>query len=176
MKRIIAMALVALFTVGAVRAQHCGHHGQGQHCGRHMQQAPKTQYNADGIQMDIVAAFPKVKSVKKTDKWTEVYDAQGKLLGYAIYSQPASNGIKGYAGETPVMIALDLKKKITGVYLLPCFESPNYVQHVREAGFFDQWNGLSIKQAKKKKVDTVSGATFTSRAVVESVQAVLNKF
>ena len=74
------------------------------------------------------------------------------------------------------MIALDLKKKITGVYLLPCFESPNYVQHVREAGFFDQWNGLSIKQAKKKKVDTVSGATFTSRAVVESVQAVLNKF
>ncbi len=170
------MAFVALFSVGAVYAQHCGHHGQGQHCGRHMQQAPQTQFNADGIQMDIVTAFPKVKSIKKTDKWTEVYDAQNKLLGYAIYSQPASNGIKGFAGETPVMIALNLKKKITGVYLLPCVESPNFVQRVRDAGFFNQWNGLSIKKAKKKKVDTVSGATYTSRAVAQSVQAVLNKF
>ncbi len=170
------MAFVALFSVGAVYAQHCGHHGQGQHCGRHMQQAPQTQFNADGIQMDIVAAFPKVKSIKKTDKWTEVYDAQNQLLGYAIYSQPASNGIKGFAGETPVMIALNLKKKITGVYLLPCVESPNFVQRVRDAGFFNQWNGLSIKKAKKKKVDTVSGATYTSRAVAQSVQAVLNMF
>ena len=170
------MAFVALFSVGVVYAQHCGHHGQGQHCGRHMQQAPQTQFNADGIQMDIVTAFPKVKSIKKTDKWTEVYDAQNKLLGYAIYSQPASNGIKGFAGETPVMIALNLKKKITGVYLLPCVESPNFVQRVRDAGFFNQWNGLSIKKAKKKKVDTVSGATYTSRAVAQSVQAVLNKF
>ena len=170
------MAFVALFSVGAVYAQHCGRHGQGQHCGRHMQQAPQTQFNADGIQMDIVTAFPKVKSIKKTDKWTEVYDAQNKLLGYAIYSQPASNGIKGFAGETPVMIALNLKKKITGVYLLPCVESPNFVQRVRDAGFFNQWNGLSIKKAKKKKVDTVSGATYTSRAVAQSVQAVLNKF
>lgn len=169
------MAFVALFSVGAVYAQHCGHHGQGQHCGRHMQQAPQTQYNADGIQMDIVTAFPKVKSIKKTNKWTEVFDAQSRLLGYAIYSQPASNGIKGYAGETPVMIALDRKKKITGVYLLPCLESPGYVQHIREAGFFNQWNGLSIKQARKKKVDTVSGATYTSRAVAQSVLAALEK-
>ena len=47
------------------------------------------------------------------------------------------------------------------------------MQHVQQAGFFSQWNGLSVKKALKKKVDTVSGATFTSSAVIKSVHAVL---
>ena len=176
MKRIITMALVALFTVGGISAQHCGHHGNGQHCGRHQQahQTATPRVNADGIALEIVAAFPSVKSVKKAEKWTEVYDSSKKLLGYAVYSKPASNGIKGYAGETPVMIALDTKQVILGVQLLPNSETPGYVQRVQQAGFFNSWNGLSVKKAKKKKVDTVSGATFTSRAVIQSVQAVLN--
>lgn len=179
MKKLIVWAFAALLAAGSLYAQqpqHCGHHGNGQHCDRHQApQAPKTQYNADGIQMDIVQAFPAVKSIKKAEKWTEVYDAKGKLLGYAVYSKPASDGIKGYAGETPVMIALSTKKVISGVYLLPNVETPGYVQRVQQAGFFNSWNGLTIKKAKKKQVDTVSGATFTSRAVAQSVQAALEK-
>lgn len=170
------MALVALFSVGGVCAQHCGQHGNGQHCGRHQQaqQTAAPRVNADGIAVEIAAAFPTVKSIKKAEKWTEVYDGSKKLLGYAVYSKPASDGIKGYAGETPVMIALDTKKVIIGVQLLPCSETPGYVQRVQQAGFFNSWNGLTVKKAKKKQVDTVSGATFTSRAVIQSVQAALN--
>ena len=190
MKKLIVMALAAMFAAGSLSAQqpvqqrsnqehphhHDGqhHHHDGPHGQRPPQAAPQTQYNADGIQMDIVEAFPTVKSIKKATKWTEVYDAKGKLLGYAVYSKPASDGIKGYAGETPVMIALDKKQKITGVYLLPNVETPRFAQRVQEAGFYNNWNGLSIKEAKKKQVDTVSGATFTSRAVMQSVQAALN--
>lgn len=175
MKKIITIALVTLFTVGGVSAQHCGHHGNGQHCGRHQQaqQAAAPRVNADGIAIEIANAFPTVKSVNKTEKWTEVYDASKKLLGYVVYSKPASDGIKGYAGETPVMIALDSKKVIVGVQLLPNAETPRFVQHVQQTGFFNSWNGLTVKKARKKQVDTVSGATFTSRAVIQSVQAAL---
>lgn len=192
MKKVIALAIAAMFAAGSAFAQqpvqqsttpqeHHHHPRNGQHCGRH-QHGPRgqqdlkpaaLQYNADGIETTILAAFPTAKSVKKTDKWTEVYDARGKRLGYAVYSQPASAGIKGYNGETPVLIALDAKKKISGVYALPNVETPRFAQRVAEAGFYSQWNGLSIKKALKKKVDTVSGATFTSRAVVQSVQAAL---
>ncbi len=49
------------------------------------------------------------------------------------------------------------------------------MQRVEETGFFNNWNGLTIKKAKKKTVDAVSGATFTSRAVAQSVQAALEK-
>ena len=170
MKKIIALFIVGLLAGGTVFAQHCGncpHHRQA------AQQCQQPKVNADGIDMTVVKAFPTVKSVKKTDKWTEVYNAQKQLLGYALYSKPASDGIKGYAGETPVMIAFNAKKTITGVYLLPCQETPGYAKRVEDAGFYNQWNGLTVKKALKKKVDTVSGATFTSRAVVESVRAAL---
>ena len=174
MKKIIALILMTLLTAGMASAQHGGHHCG--NCQQHQRQPLKPaalQYNADGIETTIVAAFPTAKIAKKQAKWTEVYDGDRKLLGYAVYSKPASDGIKGFNGETPVMIALDAKKVIKGVYLLPNIETPQFAQHVKEAGFFDSWNGLTVKQARKKKVDTVSGATFTSRAVVQSVQAAL---
>jgi Na+-translocating ferredoxin:NAD+ oxidoreductase RnfG subunit len=177
MKKILVLALTAILACGAASAQHCGN------CPHHKQQAQQQQckqpaalqYNADGIETTILKAFPEAKSVKKTDKWTEVYNAKKKLIGYAVYSKPASDGIKGYAAETPVLIAMSKKQVIIGVYMLPNVETPNFVKHIEDKGFFNCWNGLTVKQAKKKQVDTVSGATFTSRAVVQSVQAALEK-
>ena len=197
MKKIIALALVALLAMGTAFAQrpqdkptrdkeekmerntdlrprdgkHHHHPGGPHHTPP--QKPAETQYNADGIDMAIVRAFPDVKSINKTKKWTEVLNADGKLLGYAVYSKPASDGIKGYNGETPVLIALSKKKVIIGVWLLPNSETPRFTKRVEDAGFYNNWNGLSIKKARKKKVDAVSGATFTSRAVAESVQAAL---
>ncbi len=198
MKKFVITALIAILAAGTGMAQHpqqrpeqlnsrhqdepsqqmhrhdAHHHGR--HHGQHPQQAIAAPLvNADGIDMAIVKAFPTVKKVTKTEKWTEVYDDKGVLLGYAVYSKPASDGIKGYNGETPVLIALNAKKKITGVYLLSNNETPRFAQRVQESGFYDNWNGLSIKKARKKKVDTVSGATYTSRAIAQSVQAALER-
>lgn len=176
MKKIFALAITALLASGAAFAQqpqqHCGRH---HNCPHAQQQKAQPQVNADGIDMVIVKAFPSVKKINKTEKWTEVYNEKGVLLGYAVYSKPASDGIKGYNGETPVMIALNAKKVICGVYALPNTETPKFAQKVQESGFYDNWNGLTIKKALKKKVDTVSGATFTSRAVAQSVVAALEK-
>jgi uncharacterized protein with FMN-binding domain len=44
---------------------------------------------------------------------------------------------------------------------------------VEDAGFYKNWNGLTVKQALKKEVDAVSGATFTSNAAIQSVRAAL---
>ncbi len=181
MKKILVLAIAAIFACGSVSAQHG--HGNCGNCPRHKQHQAQQQcmkpaplqYNADGIETTILKAFPEAKSVKKTDKWTEVYNAKKKLIGYAVYSKPASDGIKGYAAETPVLIAMSKKQVIVGVYMLPNAETPNFVKHIEEKGFFNSWNGLSVKQAKKKQVDTVTGATFTSRAVIQSVQAALEK-
>ena len=178
MKKLIALAIMAFFAGGMASAQHghgncgnCPHHQQ-HHGAQAAKQEP--QANADGIDMAVVKAFPTVKSVKKAKKWTEVYDANKKLLGYAVYSKPASDGIKGYNGETPVLIALSTKQVILGVWLLQNNETPNFAKKVENAGFYKNWNGLTVKQALKKEVDAVSGATFTSNAVIKSVRAALN--
>ncbi len=176
MKKIIVLAILALLGSGMACAQHQHGHGCGNcpnHGKHHPQQAQQAQVNADGIDMTIVRAFPTVKSIQKGKQLTEVYDAGKKLLGYVLYSKPASDGIKGYAGETPVMIALSTKRVILGVYLLPCRETPGYAKRVEDAGFYKNWNGLTVKKALKKEVDAVSGATFTSMAVAKSVRAAL---
>lgn len=179
MKKIVSILIVSLFALGTTLAQQPNQQHQcAHHCGNcpHHQQAAKAQQptvNADGIAMEIVRAFPTVKSVKKEAKYTSVYDASKKLLGYAVYSKPASDGIKGYNGETPLMIALDKNKKILSVELLANSETPKYVQMVKGAGFFKTWNGLSPKAACKKKVDVVAGATYTSNGVAKSLQAAL---
>ncbi|MBR1798601.1 MAG: FMN-binding protein [Bacteroidales bacterium] len=192
MKQLIVILLCAFLSVTGLYAQepvkqatphHHHHHGNGHphhHDGNHQgPHGPRTpaaiQYNADGIQTDIVEAFPTVKKVVKKGVWNEVLDAKGKRLGYVVFSKPASDGVKGFNGETPVMIAFDAKKVIKGVYQLPNIEGGRFLQSVSDAGLYKSWNGLTVKQAKKKTVETVSGATFTSRAVIQSVQKALEQ-
>lgn len=171
MKKIIALFVFALLAGGTSYAQHCGNCPHHQQHAKHQQQA--SALVGDNFDQALAKAFPQMKSKQKENNWIVVYDSNKKLLGYAANSKPASDGIKGYAGETPVMITFNGKKKITGVYLLANQETPGFAKRVEDAGFYNQWNGLTVKKALKKKVDTVSGATFTSRAVVQSVQAVL---
>ena len=95
------------------------------------------------------------------------------VLGYAVYSKPASNGIKGYAGETPLMIALNTKQQIIAVVMLDNDETPGFLQKVVDAGLLKSWDGLKPSKACKKKVDTVSGATYSSRSIIETLQAAL---
>lgn len=136
-------------------------------------QAQQQQSANPALPAEITAAFPTAKSVKKVAKWTEVYNGKKVLLGYAVYSKPASDGIKGYAGETPLMIALDTKKTIISVQLLDNQETPGFVGRVVKAGLLKSWDGLKPAKACKKKVDAVSGATFSSNSIIQSLQAAL---
>lgn len=145
---------------------HQQHQKQGQSCGQSKQ-------CTNGLAPEIVTAFPTAKSVKKEAKWTVVYDAKKAVLGYAVYSKPASNGIKGYNGETPLMIALSTKEKIVAVIMLANQETPGYLRRVVDAKLLKSWDGLKPKKAVKKKVDTVSGATFSSRSIIETLRAAL---
>ena len=129
---------------------------------------------AQQVAGEVAKIFPKAKDTKEIKNvWTEVYGKRNKVIGYVAYSKPYSNGVKGYNGETPVMVAFDQSKKILTVVLLKNNETPNYVNRVQAAGYFDSWNGLTIKQALSKQVDAVSGATYTSRGVQKSLKALL---
>ena len=134
---------------------------------------PPVAVSTGTLAAEITAAFPQAGSVKKAGKLLEVYDAKKKLIGYALYSKPASDGIRGYMGETPLFIALSTKKTILSVQLLANDDTPTYVKKVLTAGLLDVWNGLNVADATKKKVDTVSGATYTSRGIIQSMQAAL---
>ena len=54
----------------------------------------------------IIKVFPTASTLNKEGVWSRVLDTKGTLLGYVAYSKPASDGIQGFNGETPLMYAI----------------------------------------------------------------------
>lgn len=79
------------------------------------------------------------------------------------------SSIIGYNGATPVEISI-YKGTITKIKALPNFESPRYLQEVLSSGLLDKLVGKTVKEAKETKLDAVSGATYTSSALIENIQ------
>lgn len=77
--------------------------------------------------------------------------------------------IRGFAKATPLEVTIK-KGKIVSVKPLPNHETPEYFNLLSSKGFFNQWNGMTLKEVETKKVDAVSGATFSSKAVIENVK------
>lgn len=86
-----------------------------------------------------------------------------------LQSKPYTNKVIGFAGPTPLEIILDGSGKISEVKLLPNKDTPKYVQIAIDGGILKAWNGLTPQEALTKKVDAVSGATFTSRGIINTM-------
>ena len=78
--------------------------------------------------------------------------------------------IIGYSGITPVEIYVT-NGKVSKVKPLPNIESPGYFWSVVKSGLLSSWNGLTPKEGRELKVDAVSGATFSSDAIIRNVRA-----
>ena len=157
---------------------HCQHQaGCGHHCGRHQRggATATAEQQPNGLDQHVLAVFSQAKRIEKSATWCTVYDAKNAVMGYVVYSSSEGNDIKGYAGPTPLMIAFDKDKKIISVTMLPNSETPRFLQRIQQSGFMDSWNGLTVKSAREKKIDTVTGATFTSRSVIQTLQTTLKR-
>ena len=120
---------------------------------------------------ELRAAFPKATYVELTEKVTyAVKDEKGKAIGTVLLSSPYSDEIMGFNGPTPLQIAMDAEGKIIEVRLLDNDETPNFLNRVIKAGFLDSWNGLTAEEALKKEMDAVSGATYSSNAIQNSLK------
>lgn len=120
----------------------------------------------------LQGAFPKATYVELLETSTyAVKDAHGKVIGTVLLSSPYSDGINGFNGPTPLQIALDNHGKIIEVRVLANNETPNFLKRVVDAGFLNSWNGLTIEEALNKKVDAVSGATYSSKGIQNSLKA-----
>ena len=106
----------------------------------------------------------------------EIKDAKSNMLGTILFSSPYSDGVKGFNGPTPLLIALDAEGHIKNVVLLENQETPRFAQRVVEGGLYDAWNGLTVDEALDKDVDAVSGATYTSNGVKNSLIARLKAY
>ena len=97
-----------------------------------------------------------------------------KENGVTVVNTTTLTQKEGYNGPVPVKIYIK-KNKIEKVEVLKNQETPKYMAKVKKA-LINAWDGLSVKDAKAKKVDGVTGATFTSEALIENVQKGLDHY
>lgn len=124
---------------------------------------------------ELQVSFPKAAFVELTKTATyAVKDEKGKVIGTVLLSSPYSDEITGFNGPTPLQIAMDKEGKIIEVRLLANDETPNFLNRVIKAGFLNSWDGLTAEEALNKEVDAVSGATYSSKGIQNSLKARLS--
>ena len=63
-----------------------------------------------------------------------------------------------------------MKGVVTEIKALPNQETPRFLQHVLESGLLSRLDGMTVKEARDVRLDAVSGATYTSRAMIENIR------
>ena len=145
-----------------------------------MMQEPVRQ-SEDSCNLDKEAAkkiFAAAESFKKTGAECvfNVSDASGKMLGRVLYAKPDETSVAGFGGNLRVVVGIDKSGNIAGIELGENYESYGFIERVRDAGFFEKWNGRSVADAAAAEVDTVSGATMSTRAIKSMVALNLSKY
>ena len=80
----------------------------------------------------------------------------------------------GYDGPTPLVIKV-VNGVVAKVEALPNTESPSYFERVIQGGLLKAVVGKKVSEAAKMPLDAVSGATYSSEAVIENLRTGLNE-
>lgn len=75
--------------------------------------------------------------------------------------------IVGYGGTVPLEITLH-EGRVENIRALANSETPGFFKEA--SVLLTKWNGQTVEDALKMKVDAVSGATFSSKAIIGNVQ------
>jgi electron transport complex protein RnfG len=76
--------------------------------------------------------------------------------------------VRGYADAVPVKIYIK-DGKISKIKSLPNAETPKFWALIKKE-LMPKWIGMDVKKATKAKVDAITGATLSSKALQKNIQ------
>ena len=88
--------------------------------------------------------------------------------GIVVNTKPLAKDVSGYGGPVPLRIHISNSGIVTKIEALPNSETPDFFDSAKE--LFARWQGKTVDQALAMKVDGVSGATFSSKAIIENMR------
>lgn len=87
---------------------------------------------------------------------------------FVVNTRVLAKDVQGYGGPVPLKIHIDKDGKLTAIEAEPNAESPSFFDRAKE--LFSRWQGKTVDEAMAEDVDAVSGATFSSKAIIGNVQ------
>ena len=86
---------------------------------------------------------------------------------FVVNTKALAKDVQGFGGPVPLKIHIK-DGKVTTVEAEPNAESPDFFNRAKE--LLNHWQGKSVDEAMSEEVDAVSGATFSSRAIIANMQ------
>jgi len=90
-----------------------------------------------------------------------------------IYTGDIASKVIGYNGTTPLNITVK-NGVIEDIEVLPNQESPSYLKRAKDK-VLPQYIGKTVAEAKKLEADVATGATYTSKALIQNIQMGLDQ-
>lgn len=118
--------------------------------------------------LGAVAFMTLTMSLKSDDN---VISKEGQST--VINTTSLTKNVRGFKGTTPVKIYV-FKNKIQKVVALKNQETPQIFNKAK--ALLSKYEGKSVTKAAKLNVDAVSGATYSSKALIKNVQAGLDYY
>lgn len=108
------------------------------------------------------AAAPKTEAKSGEVLTTE---SDGSMV---VDTKTLAADVHGYGGPVPLRIHINVNGVVTSIEALPNAESGEFFGKAK--ALFSRWQGKTIDEAMGEEVDAVSGATFSSKAIIENVR------
>ena len=86
---------------------------------------------------------------------------------FVVNTKPLAKDVQGYGGPVPLKIHIK-DGRVVAVEAEPNAESPDFFNRAKE--LLNHWHGKSVDEALAEEVDAVSGATFSSKAIIANMQ------
>ena len=86
---------------------------------------------------------------------------------FVVNTKPLAKDVQGYGGQVPLKIHIK-DGRVAAVEAEPNAESPDFFNRAKE--LLNHWQGKSVDEALAEEVDAVSGATFSSKAIIANMQ------
>ncbi|MGM9728686.1 MAG: 4Fe-4S binding protein [Prevotella sp.] len=86
---------------------------------------------------------------------------------FVVNTKPLAKDVQGYGGPVPLKIHIK-DGRVVAVEAEPNAESPDFFNRAKT--LLNHWQNKSVDEALAEEVDAVSGATFSSRAIIANMQ------
>ncbi len=86
---------------------------------------------------------------------------------FVVNTKPLAKDVQGYGGPVPLKIHIK-DGRVAAVEAEPNAESPDFFNRAKE--LLNHWQNKSVDEAMREEVDAVSGATFSSKAIIANMQ------
>lgn len=127
---------------------------------------------------DVKALFPEAAFFSKnSDKSISIKDDNGTKIGLLLCSKDLGINYNGYNGPLPLIIGIDRNQKVNGIILLPNQETRSYLQYIKSRNLLNRWTNQSLDTSLVFiNVDAVSGATYSSSAIINTVKGTVSEY